>query len=135
MTQESVGFLIVLTGVFACLAFTYVLPASAKELELRADWPVDELRLYIDRGVVEATPDPALVSQGEIGPPEQPRLSYAVSDLPADSSVRLAFRSGGVDWRQRLGVVLATTITALAALLWVWLRGRPVPDPSPDAVS
>jgi hypothetical protein len=107
------------------VAFTYLLPASATAVELLADWPVDELRVYVDRGVVEASPDPALTSQGEVGPAEQPRLSYTASNLAAERGVRLSFRSGGVGWRQRLGVLLATTFAAVAALLWAWLRRHP----------
>ncbi len=106
------------------LAFTYLLAATAPDVVLQAEWPVDSLHVYADRGLVEARPDPPLVRREDVGPAERPRRSFATADLRAGQGVRLALGSGRVDWRQRLGVALATGLAALAAALWTWRAAR-----------
>ncbi|UCF18425.1 MAG: hypothetical protein JSU87_10780 [Gemmatimonadota bacterium] len=102
------------------LAFTYLLAGTAREVVLRAEWPVDSLFVYADRGLVELRPDRLLVPREDAGPAGRPRRSYAAGNLPAGQDVRLTLGSRPVDWRQRLAVAFATALAAAAAALWAW---------------
>jgi hypothetical protein len=104
------------------VVFTYALTSDAAEVEMAAMLPVDTLIVEIQRGSVEASPDPLLVARGEGGPEARPYRRYVTEGLPAERVVTVELIHGRVDWRSRLAVLLATTFAAGAAAVWVWRR-------------
>jgi hypothetical protein len=110
------------------VAFAYRLPSDVAAVELVAEAPVAELIVEVSRGTVEARPDPSLAADGEGGPEARPYLRYVARHVPPDSAVTIEIVHPGVDWRQRLAVLLATALAASAAGVYVWRRaGRPAP--------
>jgi hypothetical protein len=104
-------------------AVTYTLPAEAARVDFAARAPTDSLVLLIDRGSVEARPDPAFTPKRDGGTARQPRRQYVVRDLPAGRSVSVALAAGRLTQRDRLAVLVATMLAASMAGGWVW-RGR-----------
>ncbi len=104
------------------VVFTYALTRDATEVEMAAMLPVDTLIVEIQRGSVEARPDPVLAARGEGGPEARPYRQYVLEGLPAARVVKIELIRGSLDWRSRLTVLLATTIAAGAAAVWVWRR-------------
>ena len=43
-------------------------------------------------------------------------------ELPAARVVKIELIQGRLDWNSRLAALLATTIAAVTAAVWVWLR-------------
>jgi hypothetical protein len=104
------------------VVFTYALPRGAAGVEMAAILPVDTLIIEIQRGSVEARPDPVLVARGEGGPEARPYRTYVLEELPAARVVKIELIQGRLDWNSRLAALLATTIAAVTAAVWVWLR-------------
>ena len=105
------------------VAATYRLPRTAASLVLQAVAPVDELAVYVDRGRIHVRPDGTLRREADEGPRSRPSRRYVARDLESNQSVRLAFVSRRLGWRERLVVVLASILAAA----WVGARAWRAP--------
>ncbi len=106
------------------VAATYRLPREATALVLQAVVPVDELVIYVDRGRIGLRPDAALATVADAGAPARPSRQFVASALPAGRRVLLGLRGGRTGWRQRLAVLVASSMLAGLAGVWAWRGGR-----------
>ncbi len=106
------------------LLFTYRLAPNAEVLVLEATSAVNELLLDVDRGSVDAAPEPPLSALDDGGTPSRPSRRYTARDLPPHGAVRLRLIRRQTEWRERLAVLLAVGAAAGLTGIRVWRGGR-----------
>lgn len=102
------------------VVFTYIVPEDLKTFEFASALPVDEFVLEIQRGSVAARPGPEFRPDGEGGSATRPFRRYVARQLPSGRAVGIDFTSRRIDWRQRLAILLGTTLAIGAVMIWVW---------------
>ncbi len=109
------------------IAVTYALARDAAKLEFTAPLPVEEFLVEIDRGSIDFLPAGRLSEGDAGGTDERPVVRYEATTLEAGEVVGLNFSSSHVSWQQRIAVLIAIGLTAIAAGVAVWRRaaGRP----------
>nr|NIR44132.1 hypothetical protein [Gemmatimonadota bacterium]NIS01086.1 hypothetical protein [Gemmatimonadota bacterium]NIT66843.1 hypothetical protein [Gemmatimonadota bacterium]NIU53408.1 hypothetical protein [Gemmatimonadota bacterium]NIV23443.1 hypothetical protein [Gemmatimonadota bacterium] len=101
----------------------YLLPADVPAVGFTGRLPQDTLWVEIDRVTVRARPDSGLSVVEGTGSDARPLFRYRALDAPPGVAFRIQIATGRPDWRERVAVLTATALAALAAGFALWRRG------------
>ncbi len=114
------------------LVVTYLLPADVPSVEFSGPLRQDTVWLEVDRATVRGRAGRGLSEVEGGGSEARPLRRYRALELAPGVAVRIEIATGRPDWRQRVAVLTATALAALAAGFTLWRRGAGNAASGPD---